>query len=710
MFSNESSRHNELSKLSKNSSSNKLSSYNNNSLSNSIFRNKYHFTQRNITSQKSQRNEQLKKSLIRQYTKRIKKKKTMLYKIKEEEKDENIIRENDNNKYRNPKISIKEILKNIKQKFFYQKYNKYYYNINKKICNQIGKEKPSIYGYFQINNIMKGKRCRLKVEFDEYNFYFNDREYCIDFFDDKKSNESILRFMLNFLYDNNIYNKNLIIDKINKYRITQFKKFINIFISNKIHDKYNNYKTSILYSVIKNIQEIKNRNITNESIINDKSFIDEIKFIKNKDLFEFDNIDDIINKMDNYLKYLPILINVPIIKFNSILPNYFCFDYKINFYLKNYLTKRSNRPKKYKINEKSKINKNKNKSKLRKGYIGGYSFIFNDSVIRGKGISFSKKDDNYDDILDNDIYFTKIYEQSKNKIKEKPRRTLIDHEIIDIQNFVDNLILLKKKKRNKVVSFDDKINDKDDKDNLIIKRIKNVEDKKTDGINLDISSMKILGRSKGILKLKPKNNEEKNKILEYNFKKSNSKLNYKIIPNQKIIYSLSDTKNTSIPYNESTKTNAFEKKYKLNNIIYNTHFPSEFILKRKIYNSQNHKYKFKKTNCFINQSMRNFKRFNLNNIEIKNIKINNINKNLKDYFIKVKKFYKYVPLKSENIEENIWKKGIFMENQTKLENNINKIMKKIHKKEKHKTQRNYENFREKYFTIVQMSRKADIYI
>ena len=101
----------------------------------------------------------------------LRKKKTMLYKIKEEEKDENIIRENDNNKYRNPKISIKEILKNIKQKFFYQKYNKYYYNINKKICNQIGKEKPSIYGYFQINNIMKGKRCRLKVEFDEYNFY-----------------------------------------------------------------------------------------------------------------------------------------------------------------------------------------------------------------------------------------------------------------------------------------------------------------------------------------------------------------------------------------------------------------------------------------------------------------------------------------------------------------------------------------------------------
>ena len=93
--------------------------------------------------------------------------------------------------------------------------------------------------------------------------------------------------------------------------------------------------------------------------------------------------------------------------------------------MKNYLTKRLNKPKKYKINEKSKINKNKDKSKLRKGYIGGYSFIFNDSVIRGKGISFSKKDDNYDDILDNDIYFTKIYEHSKNRIKEKLVKKII---------------------------------------------------------------------------------------------------------------------------------------------------------------------------------------------------------------------------------------------------------------------------------------------
>ena len=37
-------------------------------------------------------------------------------------------------------------------------------------------------------------------------------------------------------------------------------------------------------------------------------------------------------------------------------------------------------------------------------------------------------------------------------------------------------------------------------------------------------------------------------------------------------------------------------------------------------------------------------------------------------------------------------------------------MKKIHKKEKHKAQRNYENFREKYCTISQISRKGDIYI
>ena len=278
--------------------------------------------------------------MISDYKPKFLKQKTQLYKIKEEEKDDKddntAIKENE--KFQKPKIPLKKIEQKIKKKYFYDKYNIIYYITNKKVCSESGLVKPSLYGYYQINNIMNNKKCRLKLELDEFNYYFNSKEYFIDFFEEKKDNEIFLKFLLNFIYDDNIYNKKLSSDKKKKYRINQFKKFINLIIDNyTIDDKIHNYKNSFLFNILKKIKEISTKTITNESIIKNNSFNDIINYIQNKDLFQFDNNDDIINKMEKYFKYLIVIMNIPIINFNCIFPNYSLFDYKAYFYLKQYL-------------------------------------------------------------------------------------------------------------------------------------------------------------------------------------------------------------------------------------------------------------------------------------------------------------------------------------------------------------------------------------
>ena len=120
---------------------------------------------------------------------------------------------------------------------------------------------------------------------------------------------------------------------------------------------------------------------------------------------------------------------------------------------------------------------------------------------------------------------------------------------------------------------------------------------------------------------------------------------------------------------------------------------------------------FKDSKEFLEQSLRNNKKFNFNKIQLKNIEISGLNKNLKNFFEAMKHMFNFPHLKSEKIEENIWKKGIFKEQHIKLDYNYNKLMRKIQKVNSHGKKRNiYKNILDKKFTMTNISKRDDIYL
>ena len=352
-----------------------------------------------------------------------------LYEIFEEEKGENM----DNDLIRKPNISLKNIYKYISKRFL-NKYLKHYTD-TKIIIKDVGDEKPIIYDYYQINNLLENKKCKLKVLHNENNCYYNSKENLIDYI---KINHSfnMLKFIITFLYKNNIYNVGFNLNEKNKYKISNFIEFIKT-----ITDKLNIihiYKKSNLFNIFEKIKTINNE--ANKNKTNLDTFTEIIYFIKNNNIFEFDNLEDLSKNLNEYTKYLPILINIPIIYYRSVFPNTFQFGYKINIYIRNYIIKRLNE---IKINR---IIKDKNQDKpelkertkesitLIKDKINSYSRLFNDSILKAKGISFANKE-NLEEIMEDN---KPIWSFFKNKDKKENRRPLYDHEIIDIQNFVDN--------------------------------------------------------------------------------------------------------------------------------------------------------------------------------------------------------------------------------------------------------------------------------
>ena len=179
-----------------------------------------------------------------------------LYEIFEEEKGENMI---DNDLIRKPNISLKNIYKYISKRFL-NKYLKHYTD-TKIIIKDIGSEKPIIYDYYQINNLLENKKCKLKALHNEYNYYYNSKENLIDYIKINHS-FSMLKFIITFLYKNNIYNIKFNLNEKNKYKISNFIEFINAII-----DKLNIiqiYKKSNLFSVFEKINTIEaNKNKTN---------------------------------------------------------------------------------------------------------------------------------------------------------------------------------------------------------------------------------------------------------------------------------------------------------------------------------------------------------------------------------------------------------------------------------------------------------------
>ena len=710
---------------------------------------------------KTYRRQEFKKNINigRHVTKFKGNKKNKLYEIFEEEKGENNMSNNIENDFiRKPKKTWKELYNIIKRRF-YNKYNKYYTE-TKMMTYDWGFEKPSIYGYYQINNLFYNKKCRIKVYYDEFNCYFNEQENLIDFLKIKQS-YNILRFIIIFLKGNNIYNINTNLNGKCKYKINHFKDFIEIVIE-KINKNLSN-KNSIISKIVDNIKEIKDGpNKKESSIINSESFIEVIDYIKINNIFEFDNADDLANDLNEYIKYLPIFLNIPIIYYNSILPNYCCFGYKINLLIQNFVIKKLNEAKFKKIEKGNSFEKiepieeSEERTKFIRDKINSYSKLFNDSILRAKGKSFINKE-NIEDILDNKPIWS-FFKKSK---KEENRRPLFDREIIDIQNFVENIRVTNEKKKKAMVSFKVGINkEKKGKDALIKKIMDNNKNEKTNMIS-NLKNSRNKNKVVGILKQRQNLNSNDNNVTNNNskyisnyfYKKNisndskskisqiiqkrkstnnsydknksskfisqyNTKYSYNYA--KKYVHSISDTKNssTNILMNESSNLIKGKNLNKLNNIFYNSNIISispGFSKKNKfLKKSQSSRiilkknYNFKDSKEFILQSLRHYKKFN--RVPLKNIEIFGLNKNLIDFFDAIKHLYNFAHLKSEEIEENEWKKGIFKEQHIKLDYNYNKLMQKIRMQNTRSKKRNiYRNIFDKKFNMTEISKRTDIY-
>ena len=746
MISHESSKNHETSKFSlsnKHLEKRKMSS--SHSRSDFFAKNKY----------KPLRKKELRrKSNISHFVTRIKGNKTnKLYEIFEEEKGENLSYNNmENHLIRKPKKSLKDLCK-IASKRFNNKYNKYYTE-TKIMTSDKGIIRPNFYGYYQINDLLEHKHCKIKVYYDEFNIYFDEKENLADFLNIKQS-YNLLRFILSFLKGNNIYNLNE--KNKNKYKSYNFRAFIKIML-NKLN-KNLNYKNSILSKIIDQIKEINSE--PNKSNINSDSFNEVIDYIKINNILESESIIDLTN--NEYTKYLPILVNIPIIFYHCILPNYFCFGYKINILIQNYVLKKLNEVKFEKIENGDSLDKkvsedeSNERTKCIKDKINSYSRLFNDSILRAKGISFANKDNLEENLNDKPIWSFFI----KKKKKEENRRSLYDSEIVDIQNFVDNIIEKKETKRKVIVSFQVGIKkEKKGKDALKKKVIENNNKNTSENIPLKLKNSRNNDKIIGILKQKKNNEEDEAKkdinskyIFNYNYKnnikgkeskrnisqiiskKTNINNSYdktkssKIITqyntkysyHKKYVNSLSDTKNTStnIPNNQSSNLLKIKHINKLNNVLYNSSIISTGRTKKnnsmkksqsaRIINKKN--YNFKDSKEFLRQNIMNYKKFNFNQISLKNIEIFGLNKNLKDFFEAIKHIYNFPHLKSEDIEENVWKNGMLKERNIKLDYNYNKLMNKIQKKYTTVKKRNiYKNLLDKNFYMTNVSKRDDIYL
>ena len=172
--------------------------------------------------------------------------------------------------------------------------------------------------------------------------------------------------------------------------------------------------------------------------------------------------------------------------------------------------------------------------------------------------------------------------------------------------------------------------------------------------------------------------------------------------NKNILQSLSDTKNSSNIYgiNESTRYNKGKN-------IYELYKGDSFLHKSKsIYIIQRDKFDFKDTKKFFKQGLKEFKKLCLNGILLKSISTFNINRNMKHFFETTKHSFKYIPLKIQDIEENVWKNGIFKENYIKSNYDYYKLMKKVNNLGK---RNNHQRLLDCKIDMASISKRSDIY-
>ena len=652
---------------------------------------------------------------------------------------------NENNALiKKPKLSLNDIIKIIK-KNFRDKYTKFYTD-TKIISYNSGNIKPTIYQYFQISNLFDKKKCRIKVAYDEFNIYFNNKETLFEYNNIQQSYD-LLKFIIIFFHKKNVYNISSMLKEKNKYKINNFIRFIQIV--NQKMNKIEEYKNANLFGIFEQIKKINEDLNKNEIIVVKDEIYD---FIKTNNIFEYDDVKEISEKLKEYEKYLSILLNIPLIYYSCIFPNYFCFGYKINLIIKIYVIKRLTEIKKNKQPEKeTNIEKERTKETITfiKDKINSYSRLFNDSILKAKGKSFMNKE-NLEEILDNKPIWS-YFKRAKDK--QENRRQIFDQEIMDIQNFINNLKILKEKKRKVFVSFNKKENEKNleentkNKDALSTKMNRDKKNISASNINFSRNKKNIYGILKQNKNKKDRkscdcNNNKNFLLFSYDYKKYSSqekrkkvdkiynqiypkkninnlndttkkiitKFNSKLFQkyNKKNIHSLSNTKCSSktIGINDSCSKFINNKNsiYKFNNALYN----SKIIFPKVDNNNNNYKLIKSESNYFISQR----KKLCLNKIELRNMEsIDFNNKSMKEYLKSIINNFKYAPLETQDIEINPWKKGIYKEQHIKIKYDYNKLIQKVRKiNMKGKRQNNiYRNIFDRNINMANISKRKDIY-
>ena len=435
----------------------------------------------NVIESPSQTVKKIKKTFIRKYT--------TIIRENNNNNNENIQIKEDN-KFKSDKISkftsktnqsFSQIEKIIYRKFFNQ-YIKYYFSYNKKNDDNES-EKVTIYEYYQANNIISNKKCKLKVIFQEYKLYYDLDEYIVEYFILKECNY-MLRFLLFFIYSRDIYVFDKEEDKKGNKTVI-FRSFVKMMLERL--EKINIFKLSFLYQIILNIKDINNKSIRRESIF-DYSYKNkllssvELKNILGKEIKK----EDLIFLDVDYTKYLPALMNLSKLNINTFLPNSFCFGNILNFYLHDFLRKRKvEKIFDYFTFQKNLKNKNK-KLPLKRPSISGKknynkSFYY-ENIAQGKndGMSFVTMDNLNAKFEDDNIYDYSLY---INKNKNILRREVNDPEIKDIETFLNNIVNARANKKSKSIKFSVDIKDKKEKDALINKMVKRKENKASSYVN-----------------------------------------------------------------------------------------------------------------------------------------------------------------------------------------------------------------------------------
>ena len=633
-------------------------------------------------------------------SKLLKKKTNTLFKIFEEDKEKNNI----DNKLK-PKLTLKELHKIIYKRFF-NEYKKHYINI-RSISSNPGTEKPTVYGYYQINNLLENKKCEIKVNYDEFQLDISNKENLIAFMDINQSH-TLLRFLITFLHRNNIYNNYIHMKERFQYKTSDFINCIKIMTS--LIDIFQKNQKSNLLSIINIVKKISNENF-NKNVIETDTFKAIFDFLKDNNIFESNNIKDLSNNLNEYIKYLPILFNIPLISYKSIFPNYSAFGFKINLLIKKYLSKRL---REVKINiiqkiinsEKGELTKKKAQPIKYKYNQISYRRFFNDSLLKSQRKSSIKKESK-DETIDNN---KSILDTNKKKIENTMSSDI--SQIHDIKNLIKSLYKAQAKNKNNVVTHKDIGGQK-------IKNKKNFIEKNNENKNVKkISSLKMMNFTRNsnnkIVLQKRKNKkengsvnknsnsiykknliEDKNRTINsmiiqrsnYNHiseKNNSSKLitqyNNKVhihkYKNKNIFNSLSESKNSSKDLSKYIKgknvyTNSLISTLASNENT-NNFFQKSISQRFKIYN-------LKDSKKFFVQGLKKNKRFTLNKIILRNISNFNMDLYMKYYCDKLKNKYKFNPIKTYDVKlgENVWEKGIFSSNEAKKNYNYNKLMYKI---------------------------------